>query len=86
MRPLGKNQLERLMGLSSPGMMLVVGRDPVSSSLVARGLLKPRFPDRPDAWLGITPQGMRLVADALEAGQLQQFMKPFPRDEAGAIA
>lgn len=76
-RPLGKLQLERLMGLSSPSMMMVVG-DAVSKSLVKRGLLKPNFPDTQDAWHRITPNGMRALADAYQAGQLAQFMKPFP--------
>ncbi len=77
-RPLGKNQLERLLGLASPSMMLVVG-DNLSGSLVKRGLLAPRFPADPGAWHRITPAGMRALADAYEAGQLEQFMKPFPR-------
>ncbi len=76
-RPLGKLQLERLLGLASPSMLLVVG-DKLSASLVKRGLLKPRFRERPDAWHGITPAGMRALADAYEAGHLKQFMKPFP--------
>jgi hypothetical protein len=77
MRPLGKLQLERLMGLASPSCLMVVG-DKISKSLVARGLLRPNFPDDPDAWHRITPAGMRVLADAYEAGQLQKFMKPFP--------
>lgn len=77
MRPLGKLQLERLLGLASPSMMLVVG-DKLSESLVKRGLLKPRLKKRPNAWHGITPAGMRVLADAYEAGQLKQFMSPFP--------
>lgn len=77
-RPLGKLQLERLLGLASPSMLLIVG-DKLSESLVKRGLLKPRFRDRPHAWHGITPAGMRALADAYEAGHLKQFMKPFPR-------
>jgi hypothetical protein len=76
-RPLGKLQLELLMGLSSPSMMMVVG-SAVSKSLVKRGLLKPNFPDNPDAWHRITPTGLRVLADAYEAGELAQFMKPFP--------
>jgi hypothetical protein len=77
MAKLGKLQLERLMGLASPSMLMVVG-DTVSKSLVKRGLLKPNFPNNPDAWHRITPAGMRVLADAYEAGQLAQFMKPFP--------
>lgn len=77
-RPLGKLQLRLLMGLSSPSMMMVVG-DGVSTSLVKRGLLRPNYPDTPEAFHRITPAGMRALADAYEAGQLAQFMKPLKR-------
>jgi hypothetical protein len=77
MRPLGKLQLERLLGLASPSCMLIVG-DAVSKSLVKRGLLKANFPDTPEAWHRITPAGLRVLADAYEAGTLEQFMRPFP--------
>jgi hypothetical protein len=77
-RPIGKLQLRLLMGLSSPSMMMVVG-DAVSASLVKRGLLRPNFPDDPEAFHRITPAGMRALADAYEAGQLEQFMKPLKR-------
>lgn len=79
MRTLGRNQLERLLGIASPSCMLVVG-DKVSASLIKRGLAKFNFPDTPDAWHQITPAGMRALADAYEAGKLQQFMKPFPKE------
>lgn len=82
-RPLGKLQLEKLMGLSSPSMLLVVG-DAVSSSLVKRGLLAPAVPDRPDAWHRITPAGLRALADAFEAGRLDQFMTKFPPQREAA--
>lgn len=77
MRPLGKLQLEFLMGLASPSFLMIVG-NAVSKSLVKRGLLKPHFPDTPEAWHRITPLGMRALADAYEAGHLDQFMKKFP--------
>lgn len=77
MRPLGKHQLQLLLGLASPSMLLIVGND-LSKSLVKRGLLKPRLRKRPEAWHAITPAGMRVLADAYETGQLKQFMKPFP--------
>jgi hypothetical protein len=83
MRPLGKRQLERLMGLASPSSLMVVG-DVVSRSLVERGLLKPYFQDRPGAWHRITPAGLRSLADAYEAGKLDQFMKEFPREKVEA--
>ena len=81
MRPLGKLQLERLMGLASPSCLMVVG-DAVSRTLVKRGLLKPHFPDNPDAWHRITPSGLRELAAAYEAGQLDQFMKTFPPERS----
>ena len=84
MRQLGKLQLERLMGLASPSCLMIVG-DKVSESLVKRGLLKPHFPDNPEAWHRITPAGMRVLADAYEAGQLEQFMKGFPPKRGAEI-
>lgn len=74
-KKLGKRQLERLLSLASPTMLLIVGDDRVSQSLVRRGLVAPKWPDKPTAWLHITPQGMRVLADALAAGDLEQFMK-----------
>lgn len=76
MRPLGKLQIERLLGLASPSMLMVVG-DAISASLIKRGLLKPRFPDTPEAFHQITPNGMRILAEVYESGRLDQFMK-FP--------
>lgn len=72
---LGRNQLERLLGLASPSMLLVVGDDRVARSLVRRGLLKPKKEAHPEAFLQITPAGMRELADHFEAGELEQFMK-----------
>jgi hypothetical protein len=77
---LGRNQLQRLMGLASPGCLLIVAGDKLSRSLVARGLTKPKFDDDPDAWHHITPKGLRVLADALEAGELEQFMSKFSRE------
>lgn len=77
-RPLGKNQLERLLGLASPSSLLIVARDPVSKSLAARGMTAPYYPDDPDAWHRITPAGLRALADAYEAGELEQFMTKLP--------
>lgn len=84
MRPLGKNQLERLLTLASPSMMLVVGDD-LSGSLIKRGLLTPNFPDTPEAFHRITPAGMRVLADAFEAGLLAQFMKKYPARKPDAV-
>ena len=73
-RPLGKNQLERLLGLANPCSLLVVGGEPVIESLVKRGLLKPKSKTNPKAFMQITPAGMRTPAGALEAGELDQFL------------
>jgi hypothetical protein len=72
MTPLGKNQLERLCGLASPSSLMIVG-DGVTLSLAKRGLLAPKKLDDPNAWLQITPAGLRVLADAFEAGLLEQF-------------
>jgi hypothetical protein len=80
---LGKNQLQRLLGMASPTCLLIVAEDRIAKSLVARGLTAPRFPDDPNAWHRITPKGMRALADALDAGQLDQFMQKFPRERTG---
>jgi hypothetical protein len=74
-RPLGKNQLERLLGLANPCHLLVVGDGPVIASLIKRGMLKPIMKSEPKAWLQITPAGMRALAAALEHGLLDQFFK-----------
>lgn len=74
-RPLGKNQLERLLGLASPYSLLVVGGEPVIESLAKRGLLKPKSKANPKSFMQITPAGMRALADAFEAGLLDQFFK-----------
>lgn len=75
MRPLGKNQLERLLSLASPSMLLVVGSGKLERSLVKRGMLKPKKPNQPMAFLQITPAGMRTLAAAFEHGLLDQFFK-----------
>lgn len=84
-RPLGKRQLERLLAMASPSSLQVVGCAE-SRSLVKRGLLKPYFADNPDAWHRITPAGMRALADAFEAGRLDQFFKKFPNERSEAAA
>lgn len=76
---IGKHQLERLLGLASPASLLIVGGDRVSQSLVKRGLVKPCKPADPKAWLQITPAGMRALADAHEAGELEQFFNWPPK-------
>lgn len=66
-RPLGKRQLDRLIGLACPGLVQVVG-DAVSDSLVRRGYLKAK-PN--GSFARITPAGLRRLADELEAGRIK---------------
>lgn len=82
---LGKHQLRLLITLASPGTRMVVA-DAVSASLERVGLVKahsPAAPAKPPAkaipagMVGITPAGLRRLADELEAGRLDQFFK-FP--------
>lgn len=77
----GRHQLCLLASMGSPFSLLVVG-DRLAASLVARGLLEPRNrKGLADGFLGVTPKGLRDLADALEAGQLEQFFAPeFTRD------
>lgn len=78
MARLGKKQMLLLCGLGSPGMALVVP-DKLSNGLVARGLLRDTHPTKP-GMQRITPAGLRQLADDLEAGRLDQFLK-FPVKE-----
>lgn len=68
-RPLGKQQLRLLMLLGRPGTVMVTPADSVARSLGRRGLLS-------EAGDRITPSGLRALADAMESGQLEQFMEP----------
>ena len=68
--------------MGSPFHALVVA-DKVSRSLAKRGLLEPvGDPEAKDAgFFTITPAGLRVLADALERGQIEQFFDPrFRRD------
>lgn len=78
---LGKHQLCLLATMASPFSLLVVG-DKLSASLASKGLLEPRGrKDLSEGFLGITPTGLRSLADALERGDVEQFFAPeFTRD------
>ncbi len=70
--------------MGSPFHALVVA-DKVSRSLARRGLLEPvGNPEAKDAgFFTITPTGLRMLADALERGKVEQFFDPrFRRDRA----
>lgn len=66
---LGRHQLCLLATMGSPFSLLVI-RDKVSRSIESRGLLAPRLND---GLFGITPSGLRTLADALESGELEPF-------------
>ena len=77
MRPLGKHQLELLAGLACPGRALIVPGK-VSESLVRRGLLK-CYDD--GSFSCITPNGLRALADALEAGKVDDAHVGIEKDK-----
>ncbi len=79
MKRLGTQQLRLLCTLGSPGLALVVP-DRVSNSLVRLGLLRDTHRAGP-GMQRVTAAGLRRLADEMEAGRLEQFMK-FPGKEA----
>ncbi len=68
---LGKKQLARLASMAHVGMAQVVP-DAVTKSLVARGLMQPTGtkPGTDDAFIVITADGFRAIADAIETGTI----------------
>ena len=76
MSRLGRHQLRLLLTLGSPSMRLVVANK-VSRSLEARGLVRAQSPDG-NGLVQITPAGLRALADAFEAGHLEQFFEKDP--------
>lgn len=74
-RPLGKNQRDLLAMIARPGVALVVPTK-VSRPLVRRGLAAHA---RPDAFVHITPAGLRALAAEAEAGRLK-LAPTFPGD------
>lgn len=70
------------MGLASPGTLLVIA-DARSNALERHGLVRTNSPAVlatkttkaiPAGMVGITPAGLRRLADELEAGNLDQFL------------
>ena len=73
MTPIGKNQL-RLLRQLGPHLMLVVG-DKLSASMVKRGLLQSAASDG-DAFFHLSPNGLRALADAIDAGLVEPLQLP----------
>ena len=80
--PLGKHQLCLLATMASPFNILIVP-DPIAKGLIKRGLLEERPHPRKkgEGCFATTPLGLRVLADALERGDLEQFFdQKFERD------
>lgn len=73
---LGKNQIAMLRQLANPWLHLIVP-DKVAMSLERRGLLAARAKDG-GSFYSITPDGLRAVADLMEAGAIT-FPLPTPK-------
>lgn len=71
-RKLGTRQLQALMVLGAPSRVLIAPVGKVEESLRRRGLVQHH--DGGPA-VRITPAGLRTLADALEAGELERFMQ-----------
>lgn len=84
---LGKHQLCLLATMASPFNVLIVG-DKVSRSLIKRGLFASHFAEKAKAegFHGITPAGLRELADAMERGELEQFLDPSYRRDTARLA
>lgn len=78
MARLGHQQLRLLTVLGTPASMLVVG-DALSDSLVKRGLLRE---DEPRRGIVVTPAGLRVLADELEAGRVKDVLVRMRADKA----
>jgi len=80
-RPLGKRQLELLLFAGTPARILLAP-DRVARSLAQRGLMEPVR--KSSKALRISADGLRALADAHEAKQLDQLMKLPARREGDA--
>ena len=75
---LGINQLRMLTLLGSPATLLLVG-DAVSDSLVKRGLARQ---DKVRRGVVVTPDGLRRLADEMEAGRVKDALRRMRADVA----
>jgi hypothetical protein len=66
----GKNQIDILVVLASPMYLAVPG--PECKGLIARGLLRER---EPGGYACITPLGLRVLADEMEAGRVNDALE-----------
>lgn len=82
MKALGKRQEQRLAALAL-GSFQIVASDRVAQSLARRGLTKAAGRDA-DAFHRITPAGLRALADAMQAGRLDEWTRLPAKDEGRA--
>ena len=68
---IGKNQLRTLVILGSPSMSMVVPGK-TERAMIARGLLKC---DEKGGFACITPLGLRILADEMEAGRIDDAIE-----------
>lgn len=73
---LGHNQLRVLVMLGSPTMSLVVP-GPECRSLISNGLLKT---SDTGGMASITPKGLRALADAMDAGRVDDALTRMKKD------
>lgn len=71
MRPLGKRQIDLLAMMTSVGRALVVPNE-VSKALCKRGLMEVSGRDI-DGFVVVTPNGLRALADAMDAGKISHI-------------
>ncbi len=75
---IGKNQLETLIALGSPTRLLLVpGR--AEKGLVVKGLLREREPGKACC---ISPAGLRVLADEMEAGRVDDALEAMRKQVA----
>lgn len=75
---LGKNQLKLLRALA--GCMTVIVADKTTRSLCARGLM---VEQSPGAFVHVTPDGLRALADAAERGDVRLGSLPSTQKREG---
>lgn len=69
---LGKKQIAALASVGRPTSAWIVGGNRMMLGLRDKGLLAPIDAMRPDGCLAITPLGLRVLADELEAGRIKR--------------
>lgn len=73
----GKNQIRTLVMLGSPTMCLLVPC-PDARAMVKRGLLRQREPG--NGSVCISPLGLRVLADEMEAGRVDDALERMRKD------